>query len=47
MYFWNAGLGLILLLAAGVASLILRDKLLVYLGMAGESIPLLPKAVTA
>ena len=44
MYFWNAGLGLILLLAAGVASLILRDKLLVYLGMAGESIPLLPMA---
>ena len=44
MYFWNAGLGLILLLAAGVASLILRDKLLVYLGMAGENIPLLPMA---
>lgn len=29
MYFWNAGLGLIMLLAAGIASLVMRKNLLV------------------
>lgn len=44
MYFWNAGLGLILLLAAGVGSLVMREKLLAFIDMAGDSIPLLPMA---
>ncbi len=44
MYFWNAGMGLIMLLAAGVASLIMRDKLLAYLEIAGAPMPLLPMA---
>ena len=44
MYFWNAGMGLIMLLAAGAAALIMRDKLLAYVEMAGYSMPLLPMA---
>ncbi len=44
MYFWNAGMGLILLLAAGVASLVMRDRLLAFLDLAGDSFPLLPMA---
>ncbi|MCI9361511.1 MAG: ABC transporter permease [Hungatella sp.] len=44
MYFWNAGMGLIMLLAAGAASLIMRDKLLAYVEMAGYPMPLLPVA---
>ena len=40
MYFWNAGLGLIMLLAAGSASLEMREKLLAFVGMDG--FPLLP-----
>ena len=44
MYFWNAGISLIILLAAGVASLVMREKLLVYVGMAGDNLPLLPMA---
>ena len=35
MYFWNAGLGLIMLLAAGAASLVMREKLLAFVGMDG------------
>ena len=42
MYFWNAGLGLIMLLAAGAASLVMREKLLAFVGM--EDFPLLPMA---
>ena len=42
MYFWNAGLGLIMLLAAGAASLVMREKLLAFVGM--EGFPLLPMA---
>ncbi len=42
MYFWNAGLGLIMLLAAGAASLMMREKLLAVVGMDG--FPLLPMA---
>ena len=44
MYFWNASIGLIMLLAAGAASLVMRDKLLAYVEMAGYSLPLLPMA---
>ena len=44
MYFWNAGMGLIMLLAAGVASLVMRGKLLAFLDMVGDSFPLLPTA---
>lgn len=42
MYFWNAGLGLIMLLAGGAASLVTREKLLAFVGM--EGFPLLPMA---
>ena len=42
MYFWNAGLGLIMLLAAGAASLVMREKLLAFVGT--EDFPLLPMA---
>lgn len=42
MYFWNAGLGLIMLLAAGATSLVMREKLLAFVGMGG--FPLLPMA---
>ena len=44
MYFWNAGIGLIMLLAAGGASLVMREKLLAYVEMAGYPFPLLPMA---
>lgn len=39
MYFWNAGIGLIMLLAAGVASLVMRDKLLATIGIANGALP--------
>lgn len=44
MYFWNAGMGLIMLLAAGVASLVMRGKLADFVELAGEGLPLLPMA---
>ena len=43
MYFWNAGMGLVLLLAAGIASLFLRDDLLAFVEIAGAGL-LLPMA---
>lgn len=43
MYFWNAGIGLILLLAAGVAALVMGDDLRAMLGMM-EGFPVLPMA---
>lgn len=43
MYFWNAGIGLILLLAAGIAALVMKDELRGMLGMA-EGFPALPMA---
>jgi len=44
MYFWNSGLGLIMLLAAGVAALVMRDDLRVFLAMTGGALPTLPIA---
>ena len=44
MYFWNAGIGLVMLLAAGVASLVMKEKLLAYVEMSGIHLPLLPMA---
>ena len=44
MYFWNAGMGLIMLLAAGAASLVMRGKLADFVELAGEGLPLLPMA---
>lgn len=44
MYFWNAGIGLVMLLAAGVASLVMKEKLLAYAEMPGIHLPLLPMA---
>lgn len=43
MYFWNAGLGLILLLAAGIAALVMRDDLRTLLSLM-EDFPALPMA---
>lgn len=43
MYLWNAGIGLILLLAAGIAALVMKDELRGMLGMA-EGFPALPMA---
>ena len=44
MYLWNAGLGLVMLVAAGVAALVMRDKLLEFIAMAESALPLLPMA---
>lgn len=44
MYLWNAGLGLILLLAAGVAALVMRDQLREFIAMAEGALPVLPLA---
>ena len=44
MYFWNAGLGLMMLLAAGAASLIMREELLDFVEMAGDALSPLPMA---
>ncbi len=47
MYFWNAGLGLLMLLAAGIASLVMRERLAALAAAAGEALPLLPLAAAA
>lgn len=44
MYFWNAGLGLIMLLAAGIAALVMKEKLLAFVALAGGELPVLPIA---
>ena len=44
MYLWNAGLGLILLVAAGVAALVMRDQLREFIAMAEGALPVLPLA---
>jgi len=44
MYFWNDGLGLIMLLAAGAVSLVMQDQLLAFTAMAGDSLPVVPMA---
>ena len=41
-YFWNAGLGLVLLLVMGVAALVKRADLLALLEQAGGVLPMLP-----
>lgn len=46
MYFWNAGLGLVMLLAAGVAALFMRERLAAFCAMAGEGLAL-PLAAAA
>lgn len=46
MYFWNAGLGLVMLLAAGVAALCMRERLAAVSAMAGEGLAL-PLAAAA
>lgn len=43
MYFWNAGIGLIMLLAAGIAALVMREELRALLGLM-EGFPALPMA---
>ena len=44
MYLWNAGMGLIMLVAAGVAALVMRDKLLEFIAEAQGALPVLPLA---
>ena len=44
MYLWNAGLGLVLLVAAGVAALVMRNNLRELIAMIGDELPLLPLA---
>lgn len=44
MYFWNSGLGLIMLVAAGVAALVMRDALRQQIGMFGGALPVMPLA---
>ena len=44
MYLWNAGIGLMLLLAAGVAALVMQNDLRAFLEMAGDELPVLPVA---
>ena len=43
MYFWNSGIGLMMLLAAGVAALVMQEDLRMYLGLL-EGFPLMPMA---
>ena len=45
MYLWNAGIGLIMLVAAGVAALVMRDQLREFIAVAGGELPVLPMAV--
>jgi len=47
MYFWNSGLGLIMLLAAGVAALVMQGELRKFLATAGDRLPVLPLAAVA
>ena len=44
MYLWNAGIGLIMLLAAGVAALVMRNDLRDFIGLLGGELPVLPLA---
>ena len=44
MYFWNSGIGLIMLLAAGVAALVMREKLMAFIALTGGELPVLPIA---
>lgn len=44
MYMWNTGIGLIMLLAAGVAALVMRDDLRAFIAMTGGFLPVLPLA---
>lgn len=44
MYFWNAGIGLIMLLGAGVAALVMQGKLDAVIAMMGGALPVMPMA---
>lgn len=44
MYFWNGGLGLIMLLAAGIGALVMRNDLQAVASLLGEEFPVLPMA---
>ncbi len=44
MYFWNSGLGLIMLVAMGVAALVMQEDLRMYLGLLGDMMPVMPMA---
>ena len=44
MYFWNAGLGLVMLVAAGVAALVMRDQLREFIAITEGALPVLPMA---
>ena len=44
MYMWNSGIGLIMLVAAGVAALVMGDELRMYAAMLGDALPVMPLA---
>ena len=44
MYFWNSGIGLIMLLAAGVAALVMQNDLRELIAMMGGALPVMPMA---
>ena len=44
MYFWNSGLGLIMLVAMGAAALVMREELRELLGVLGGTLPVMPIA---
>ncbi len=44
MYFWNAGIGLMMLLAAGVAALVMQRDLQELIGLLGDALPVMPLA---
>ena len=44
MYFWNSCIGLMMLLAMGVAALVMRDDLREIIGLLGDGLPVMPIA---
>ncbi len=44
MYFWNSCLGLIMLVAAGVAALVMQHDLRGFMAMVGDALPVMPLA---
>ena len=42
MYFWNAGIGLIMLVAMGAAALVMQNDLREFIGLLGGALPVMP-----
>lgn len=47
MYFWNAGIGLIMLVAMGAAALVMQNDLREFIGLLGGALPVMPMAALA